>query len=194
MHGSVRGIFPLTEKATRSRVERTLRCITGHWDLEGKKVLLRVHLSVISDTGVWEWHWFGWSFSISPDKFWAPLRCCNPHQTYLTSRKKKLHVLKRDARCFSWSFIAVQAFYYSVFPGRPPPPGWRLIHDGATLRHIFILLSVTLPPSPMGDSNSAAAPSDRAGEWLTRPAEGSVEWVDQSVLLPSGFSEVCRCC
>lgn len=60
---------------------------------------------------------------------------------------------------------------------------------------IFILLSVTLPSSSLGDSSSSAAavPSDGAGEWLTRPAEGDVKWEDLSVLLPSGSSEVCRC-
>lgn len=45
---------------------------------------------------------------------------------------------------------------------------------------IFILPSVTLPPSPMGDSSSAA-PSDRAGEWVTRPAVGWICGVGGSI-------------
>lgn len=95
-------------------------------------------------------------------------------------------------KSFSFCSAATLLFSLSWPHASSEADGWSMMDPHCD---IFILLSVTLPSSSLGDSSSsaAAAPSDGAGEWLTRLAEGDVKWEDLSVLLPSGSSEVCRC-
>lgn len=89
----------------------------GRRGSEGGNVLIPVHLSVIND----QQHK---TLSVTLLQVWFSWGLVRVEGSMLSPSSHPVNTAEK----------ALEALYYSVFSGRPPPPAWWLIHDGSSLR------------------------------------------------------------